>query len=421
VGLGLEALYVLLARAPRFSDRPLLFYGLYFSAVLLALAFARRAGPRAALLFGLVFRATLWFRPPDLSSDVYRYAWDGRIGSASVSPYAFAPDDPRLARLRDRDWSRLEHRDAKTVYPPAAQAVFRLAACFRSPVRALKTVFGLADLAVVALLASFPGGAWAAALYAAFPLAVVESAGMGHLDSLGVALLLASLLYLGGGRRAASGAALALSALVKYVSAFALLPLLRRGRAPMAAALGVCAAAVWLLGARGGASPASGLANFATRWEGNSVVYPVVEKGLEAARIPQRAKTAYAAWKSRRPPRAWMQRVWPYFYPAFFARAALALVLGVGLAWIAWRVSEPVVGVAASITLLLVLSPVLHPWYALWILPFGAILRRASLLYLSAAVALAYALQFPVPFLPPPVVLAVEYAPFAALLYREAR
>ena len=95
----------------------------------------------------------------------------------------------------------------------------------------------------------------AAALYAFHPLAITESAGEGHLDSLGVALLLACLAHLARGRRASAGIAFALSVLTKYISLVAAIPLLRRGRSRFLAAAALCAAALWLAASRPGASP----------------------------------------------------------------------------------------------------------------------------------------------------------------------
>ncbi len=412
-----------MALAPDFRGRLPLFLALFVSAALVALAFAlssaRRPSRRAILAWALLFRATLLVRSPDLSDDLYRYVWDGRVAAAGISPYAAAPEDPRLAFLRDRGWERMGHRDARTVYPPVAQALFRFAARFPSPAAALKVLFAGFDLAVVGLLLAFPGGNSAAALYAAFPLPVFESAGMGHCDSAGVALLLASLWLLWRGRRTAAGAGLAAGALLKYVPVFAFLPLLRRGRLAFALAFAVAAALLWGSAPRGAAGPAAGLANFATRWEANSVVYPVVEKAMEVSRLPERAKLAYAQWKSRRPARPWMEKPWPFFYPAFFARALLAILLAAGLLHIAFRVPDVAAGTAASLELLLLLSPVVHPWYALWMLPFAALSRRASWIYLSGAVALAYALLYPAPGLSKPVILAIEYIPFAWIRLRE--
>jgi hypothetical protein len=159
------------------------------------------------------------------------------------------------------------------------------------------------------------------------------------------------------------------------------------------------------------------LSDYAARWEFNSVAYPALERVLAAAEAPERAKAAFASWEGRP---GWAQPIFACFYAGFFARAALALLLAAALATIAWRVRDLETAVFASLGVLLLLSPTLHPWYLLWILPFAARARNAAFLYLSSAVVLAYALLYPVAWLPPPAVYALEYVPFTALLLRPA-
>ncbi|AGP54434.1 hypothetical protein M271_14225 [Streptomyces rapamycinicus NRRL 5491] len=66
----------------------------------------RRLGARQAAVFVLVgsaaVAATGLLAPPRTSTDAYRYAWDGRVQAAGISPYDHAPEDPALASLRDR-------------------------------------------------------------------------------------------------------------------------------------------------------------------------------------------------------------------------------------------------------------------------------------------------------------------------------
>ena len=415
-GILLETIYLFLVSAPDYRANLLPFFALSLSAAAVSFVFARSVPLRRALVWGALFRATLLLRAPDLSEDLYRYAWDGRVAASGISPYAYAPDDARLVPLRNDDWARSAHRDAVSVYPPAAQALFRAAAATGRPRLALKIAFAAADLSIVWLLSRFDGGTFAAALYAAFPLAVVESAGMGHLDSAGVALLLAALLFLGRARRLRSGVAFALSVMLKYFSAFAGLPFVRRGRLRFLLPAVAAGAACWALAAGGGASPGAGLPNFATRWSGNSVLYPAVERSVERLALAPRAKAAYARWKATRPERPWMQKVWPWFYPEFLARVILAAALAAALVAAAVRIGDPVRAAGVSIALLLVASPVLHPWYVLWALPFAALRRDAAFLYLASTVPFGYALLHPVAPFSPPVVLAIEYAPFGALL-----
>ncbi|WP_443732263.1 glycosyltransferase 87 family protein [Streptomyces endocoffeicus] len=66
----------------------------------------RRLGARQAAVFVLAgsaaVAATGLLAPPRTSTDAYRYAWDGRVQAAGISPYDHAPEDPALASLRDR-------------------------------------------------------------------------------------------------------------------------------------------------------------------------------------------------------------------------------------------------------------------------------------------------------------------------------
>ena len=362
---------------------------------------------------------TVLFRPPDLSDDVNRYLWDGRVAASGRSPYDFAPADPAAAGLFPDLASRVAHPELRTVYPPAAQAAFRAGASISTAsVVPLKAIFAAADVAVVALL-SASGGAgagFAAALYAFHPLPVTESAGQGHLDSLGVALLLAAIVYLGRRRAVPAGFAFAAAALTKYVPIAAALPLVRRGKWRFLVAALAAGVTVWGLAARGGASPAAGLGPYATRWEFNSVLYPAVAGAVEASDLPERAKAAYIALKERLDHPAWMQDLFPFFYTAFFARVLLGLALFVVLVGIAVRERDLDGAVFASLAALLLASPTLHPWYLLWVLPFAAKRREPAILYLSFAVPLSYALLYPLPGWSARTVVLVEYVPFAVLL-----
>lgn len=412
-------LYLALAAIAHPRNHLDLYFVLVFPAALFAFGFARHAGLRAALLCGLLFRMTMVVGPPDLSGDIYRYVWDGHVAAAGISPYAAPPDSPRLVPLRDANWARVEHRDARTIYPPAAEWLFRVAAVTPWPRQLLQVVFLLADLLCVVLLARFPRGRFAAALYAAFPLPIVESAGAGHLDSVGVALMLAALLWIRKGNAIGGGIALGFSIMVKYVAGLAILPFLFRRKLLFLLPCALVVAGLWFLGGAAGASPASGVSNFATRWEGNAVIFPAIRKVVEMEQWPARAKVAYARWKSHQKSSApWMQEVWSCFYSDFFARAITALLLAVGLVFCAWRFRDPVAATAASIGLLLVLSPVLEPWYLLWIFPFAALYRKASFLYLSFAVPLSYGLLYRCA-LGPSAILAFEFIPFFVLLFRD--
>jgi hypothetical protein len=393
---------------------------LFAAGAAVSLAAARiltASGPGFLLFCGAILRLTLLARAPDLSDDAYRYLWDGGLAARGISPYAFAPNDPRLAGIASPLSPRVAHRDVRTVYPPVAQAAFRVFGGAGHLI-AWKAFVAAADLSVVALLRASGGEAagFAAALYAFHPLPVTESAGEGHFDSLGVALLLAGLLHLGRGRRATAGIAFALSVLTKLVSLAAAIPLLRGGRSRFLAGASVTAVALWIAAFRPGASPAGGLGQYATRWDFNSPSYTSAVRLMEVTAIPERAKAAFLGLKERLHHPRWTESLFPYFYPAFFARAGLGGLLDVLLLAVGTRVKALENAVFWSLAALLLLSPTLYPWYLLWLLPLAAKKRDPAFLFLSFSIPLSYALLYPLPGVSPTILLVAEYLPFYALL-----
>src|SRR5438876_7315473 len=76
------------------------YFALFLAGSALSLLAARSlsaSGPGFVLVCGALFRLTLLWRPPDLSDDIFRYLWDGRVAQSGLSPYAYVPEDPALA------------------------------------------------------------------------------------------------------------------------------------------------------------------------------------------------------------------------------------------------------------------------------------------------------------------------------------
>ncbi|MFI5766757.1 glycosyltransferase 87 family protein [Streptomyces sp. NPDC051563] len=196
-----------------------------FATALLAL---RRAPARSVvplLLAGAVgVTVTGLLGPPRTSTDSYRYAWDGRVQSAGVSPYDHTPQDPALARLRDPwlfptgtacsgpDLAGIPHADGAphctrinrpavhTIYPPVAEAYF-LAVDTLSPTgsrhKPLQIGAGLISLGVTGTLLLILRRRGAdlrkAAYWAWCPAVPLEAVNNAHIDVLGVLLAIAGL------------------------------------------------------------------------------------------------------------------------------------------------------------------------------------------------------------------------------------
>jgi len=72
---------------------------------IVATRLAERVPPERALWLifgvGIALRAYVLLFDPLLSSDIYRYIWDGKVQAAGISPYRYLPADEALAFLRD--------------------------------------------------------------------------------------------------------------------------------------------------------------------------------------------------------------------------------------------------------------------------------------------------------------------------------
>ena len=106
-GLGLIAATLIGTQIhPQLGDHP--FMALFVAQGLLSLVAMRLAAAveeRRALAIilcvAVVARLVLVFAPPTLSTDIFRYIWDGRVQTAGINPYRHLPAAPEQAVGRD--------------------------------------------------------------------------------------------------------------------------------------------------------------------------------------------------------------------------------------------------------------------------------------------------------------------------------
>ncbi len=200
---------------------------------LYAIARVRRASPTRRTLWivltaAIAMRALTFAAPPLLSSDIYRYVWDGRVQLAGINPYRYLPDAPQLAFLRDAAvFPHINRADyAHTIYPPSAEALFAVAAVTAPGVygmKAIMTAFDLGTIVALLRLLRLAGRNPAEVLiYAWLPLPVWEFVGNGHIDAAASGLLTFALLIAAYRRQASTGIMLAAAALTKFLPAIVL-------------------------------------------------------------------------------------------------------------------------------------------------------------------------------------------------------
>jgi hypothetical protein len=237
------------------SDSMITLISVWWALLLLGVFLLLRALPRR-LALGLLVAGALalpvvaFTRGPQISTDLYRYAWDGRVQAAGIDPYRYTPVDPALAHLRD-PWlfpdpagcatppttvtcTRINYRNAHTVYPPVGEAWFTLVHYLPGPghERQLQlwadvTSLGLVGLIAVMLRASGRDERFAA-LYAWSPLAGIDVGSDAHVDALAALLTLGAFAVLMKRRPGWAGGLLGAAIAVKLYPALVLPAALRR-------------------------------------------------------------------------------------------------------------------------------------------------------------------------------------------------
>ncbi|MEP6936596.1 MAG: hypothetical protein ABI871_00855 [Chthoniobacterales bacterium] len=290
--------------------------------------------------------------------DFWRYRWEGRIQHAGFNPYVSAPEAPELAALAETepDWGKINHREFAAIYPPGAEVVFAaLRRLSENPIL-YKLLFAVADLGSVAILLRIIGGGDSharSAWYAWNPLVVYSFAGSAHFDSLMILALLAGVLFLL--RHEAAN-----DARRKWVFAFGAATLLGLAISIKLVPLLLLPLCVFALGKRAVTLAVSLLIPASL-----SVFYgwPAIPIWDSLRRFAYVTRLNDLFW--------WLAEefVWPnphqknYHYNVIIVGVAI----GVSLLFLRnWKRGMLWVMGAA-----LILSPVLHPWYCTWILPFA--------------------------------------------------
>ncbi len=337
-------------------------FGVQFSLYLAALALVHRYTSSTAppptppltlfliLLGALAFRLVMVTTPPSLSSDVFRYVWDGRVQAAGLSPYAYPPGAAELAPLRDADiWPRINRKESVTIYPPAAQLLFWLVhAVGGDSVWAVKWAMLLAECLTLALLAlllrDIGQPVEHLVLYAWSPLVVYEVVGSGHLEGLMLPCLVLALLAARRGWDAPAGAALAAATLMKLFPILLLPALWWRRRLRLPLAFGGVSLLLSLPYWQAGLAIATYYPDY-LREQFNMSLAALLGETLRLLRVPD-----------------------PY-------RLVQLLLLAAVAALALWHLARPAPDRflqrgLTMIGLLTVGSQFLQPWYLLWLLPF---------------------------------------------------
>jgi hypothetical protein len=302
-------------------------------------------GSGRALLLSLAlaacWRLPLLLMPPTLSTDVYRYVWDGRIQRLGYNPYLLVPTNRAHPDLQTTETRLMNHPELPTPYPAGAELFFRVVMTVHESARAMKLAIVVCDAASAAVLLFWlitsGRNPWWVLAYAWNPLVSLEGAGNGHVDLLGTLCLVMTALSLARGRRTIAALALALGVAVKFLPAV-LLPLFWRriGIRHFALATALLAA-LYLPYLNSGGLPIGSLSAYFAWWRVNGPLFAALEVVFPTAALVT-------------------------------LPAACGFAVAVWARW-HWAIDSPEAW-AWPIAIALLFAPTVYPWYLLWLTPF---------------------------------------------------
>lgn len=357
------------------------------------------------LLFALLFRLPLIPLESTLSSDIYRYVWEGKVQvQAGINPYIHPPLDDRLVFLRDEKiYPLINRKESPTVYPAGAQLLFALAhrAGVDTP-QELKSLALAADaltvLLLLLILRQLRLPLSRVIIYAWNPLLIYELFYSGHLESFMLPPLLGFIYLFLRGWLVGAGAALGLATAIKLVPAFLLATIPPGKRLKMAIPFAFTVGFAYLFYASAG-----------TRILGFLPTYFSDPNEIFNLGIFQLALL-------------WITKV--FSFPAHWIRFVLFVLLLAILMMISRRpCASPADIIEKSYAILsaylLLIYPAFHPWYLCTLIPFLCVIPSRAWILFSLLLPLSYLKYLAADGTMPAWITLAQFIPLYILLILE--
>ncbi len=346
--------------------------------------------PRLRLLLPLAIflRLIAFVATPNLSDDLNRYVWEGRVQLEGQNPYLVAPKDPRVAKPGDPIWEGVNHKEVPAAYPPITQFFLRGLARLDLGILGTKNAYALVEflclLAGLLLLRRMGLSAALIGIQAFCPLLLVELVAEGHNDSLALLFTILSLAFLGQAdkrsllRALLVGGFLGLAISSKYLPVLLLPWLFRKDyRIPIFALVVVVLSYLPFYPPSGDWPQLfEGLRNYGVRWRGNESFFWLLAEGTKWAQ----GALSHAGW-THWPVGVELQKASKLPFMFLFAVGSFVVFL---------VEKAPARAFVLVLAILFVLTPTLHPWYLVWVAPFLCLIPVPGLFALLGSAGFAY-------------------------------
>lgn len=143
------------------------------------------------IAFGIIFRLLLLLLTPNLSEDVYRFLWDGKLWWEGVDAYAYLPSVISKENILSPElFAQLNSPHYYSIYPPLNQLIFAIGGIVENTILGILTIRLFIILAEISTLIMLPKvlkqygkDSKLLILYAFNPLVILELTGNLHFEA----------------------------------------------------------------------------------------------------------------------------------------------------------------------------------------------------------------------------------------------
>lgn len=299
------------------------------------------------------------------TDDYYRYIWDGKVQVNGINPYKYSPEDSSLQSLQsDILPEKVSYPEIKTIYFPVSQWLFAISYLISGEnAIGLKIFYLLFELLLLVslfyLLKRFSISIKYILIYAALPLITFQFFIDAHIDIVGAVFLIASVTLYFYNKKLLSYVLLGLSISVKPTGLL-LIPFLFQNEQRLynklkAVFIPLLIFIITFLPYVFTATPIDTLINYSANWTFNGMVYNSLNI---------------------------------FFDDNLTIRILCAILFLVVLFFLFISKMDLINKIYLSLFLLMIFSPVVHPWYLIWFAVLLPVVRSYSGIYFVAAVSL---------------------------------
>ena len=295
------------------------------------------------------------------SDDYYRYLWDGKLQVNGINPYAYAPDAKELTYLHSEILPKyVNHANMKTLYPPLTEILFYISYLISGEsylgLKLLLLFFDLITIyGIFLILKKLNINKKYLLLYAFSPLPIFQFFVDAHADGFGLAFIILAIFFYLDNRKILSYIMIGLSICIKPIGLL-FIPLLFFTEKSISERIKVILIPVFICTAMYipyvfTGTPFQALIKFTENWTFNGIIFDILNSFMHNN-----------------------QKV----------RLICGIIYFFIFLFILFKEKDLLEKIYLSIFLLLIFSPVVHPWYVSWLvilLPF--VPRWSGIFYVS--------------------------------------